>query len=112
LRLAEDRGVTTRRIVPLLLFVLGGALVAPASAGDNDAPLPRVVDSAKIKARELDKQRLIAKLHAEVPKVQEAPAEGDALSAPLFRRYDRPWVTSGRGPVVAKARNASTNVQD
>ena len=64
------------------------------NAGDNDAPPPRVVDSAKIKARELDKQRLIAKLHAEVPKVQEAPAEGDALSAPIFRRYDRPWMAA------------------
>ena len=105
--------MATRRIVPLLLFVLGSAPVAPANAGDNDAPPPRVVDSARIKARELDKQRLIAKLHAEVPKVQDAPAEGDALSAPIFRRYDRPWVAAGgRAPVVAKGRNASANVQD
>ena len=104
--------MATRRIVPLLLFVLGSALVAPANAGDNDAPQPRVVDSARIKARELDKQRLIAKLNAEVPKVQEAPAEGDALSAPIFRRYDRPWMAAGRAPVVAKGRNASANVQD
>jgi hypothetical protein len=96
----------------VLLFALGGVWVAPVHAGDSDAPLPRVVDSAKIKARELDKQRLIAKLHAEVPKVQEAPAEGDALSAPIFRRYDRPWVAAGRAPVAAKGRKPSANVQD
>ena len=76
--------MATRRIVPPLLFVLGSALVAPANAGDNDAPAPRVVDSAKIKARELDKQRLIAKLNAEVPKVHEAPA---ARRAPLTKGY-------------------------
>jgi hypothetical protein len=82
--------VATRRILPVLLIVLGGAPAAPAHAGDKDAPPPRVVDSAKIQARELDKQRLIAKLRAEVPKVQEAPAGVNPLSAPIFHRYDRP----------------------
>jgi hypothetical protein len=45
---------------------------------------------ARLKARELEKQRLIAKLRAEVPKVQEAPAGVNPLNAPIFHRYDRP----------------------
>jgi hypothetical protein len=54
------------------------------------APSPRF-DPAKAKAREADKQRLIAKLHAEVPKMQEAPAGTNPINAPIFHRYDRPW---------------------
>jgi hypothetical protein len=75
------------------LFVLGGALLAPAHGAELEAPQPRVVDTAKIKARELEKLRLIAKLNAEVPKVreaQEAAAGTNPLSAPIFHRYDRP----------------------
>jgi hypothetical protein len=82
--------VANRRTLPVLLFVLGGALLAPAHGADREALQPRVVDAARIKARELEKQRLIAKLHAEVPKVQEAPAGVNPLSAPIFHRYDRP----------------------
>jgi hypothetical protein len=74
----------------VLLFVLGGALLAPAHGADMEAPQARGVDTAKLKARELEKQRLIAKLHAEVPKVQETPAGTNPLSAPIFHRYDRP----------------------
>jgi hypothetical protein len=75
----------------VLLLVLGGALLAPAHGADKeDAPQPRVVDAARLKAREIEKQRLIAKLHSEVPKVQEAPVGVNPLSAPIFHRYDRP----------------------
>lgn len=81
--------MVTRRLLVVLVLLLGSAL-GPARAGDKDAPQPRVVDPTKIKARELDKQRLIAKLHAEVPKVQESPAGVNPLSAPIFHRYDRP----------------------
>jgi len=86
----DEREVATRPILAVLLFALGSAPAAPAHAGDKDPPAPGVVDSAKIKARELDKQRLIAKLHAEVPKVHDAPAGVNPLSAPIFHRYDRP----------------------
>jgi hypothetical protein len=72
------------------LSVLLGAPLAPAHAADRDAPPPRVADDAKLKAREIEKQRLIAKLRAEVPKVPEAPGGVNPLSAPIFHRYDRP----------------------
>jgi len=74
----------------VLLFVLLGAPLAPAYGADKDALQPRVVDDPKLKAREIEKQRLIAKLRAEVPKVQEAPAGVNPLTAPIFHRYDRP----------------------
>jgi hypothetical protein len=76
-------------LLPVLLFVLGGALLGPAHGADKEAP-ERVVDLSKIKARELEKQRLIAKLHSEVPKMQETPSGANPLSAPIFHRYDRP----------------------
>ena len=82
--------MATRRILAVVLFALASALVAPAHAGDKEAAPQQGVDTAKLKARELDKQRLIAKLHAEVPKVHEAPAGTNPLSAPIFHRYDRP----------------------
>ena len=81
--------MVTRGILAVLVLLFGSALV-PAHAGDKDAPQPPVVDTAKIKSRELDKQRLIAKLHAEVPKVHEAPAGINPLREPIFHRYDRP----------------------
>jgi hypothetical protein len=81
--------MVTRRIPVVLALLLSGALVQ-AHAGDKDAPQPPVVDTARIKARELDKQRLIAKLHAEVPKLHDAPAGVNPLREPIFHRYDRP----------------------
>jgi hypothetical protein len=82
--------VAHRRTLPVLLFVLLSAPLAPAHGADRDALQPRVIDDARLKAREIEKQRLIAKLRAEVPKVQEAPAGVNPLTAPIFHRYDRP----------------------
>lgn len=81
--------MATRRIVSILLLALAGAIAGSAHAADDEKPSPRF-DPAKAKAREADKQRLIAKLHADVPKVQEAPSGTNPLSAPIFHRYDRP----------------------
>ncbi len=72
------------------MFVLLGASLAPAHGADREALQPRVVDAERLKARDLEKQRLIAKLRAEVPKVQEAPAGVNPLTEPIFHRYDRP----------------------
>jgi hypothetical protein len=66
------------------------AMVGPARGGDFGAPRPRVVDVAKAKAQESEKQRLLARLRAEVPKVHEVPSGANALDAPIFHRYDRP----------------------
>jgi hypothetical protein len=76
--------------LPVLLIALAAALARPAMAGDAEAPQSRGADPAKAKAREAAKQRLIAKLHAEVPKQQETPSGANPLNAPIFHRYDRP----------------------
>lgn len=76
--------------MPVLVIALAAALASPARGADVEAPQPRGVDAAKAKARELEKQRLIAKLRADVPKVHEAPNGTNPLSAPIFHRYDRP----------------------
>jgi hypothetical protein len=81
--------VANRRTVSVLLLALAGAIAGSAHAADAEKP-PSRFDPAKAKAREADRQRLIAKLHAEVPKVQEAPAGTNPLNAPIFHRYDRP----------------------
>jgi hypothetical protein len=59
----------------------------------GDAILPptsRAVDPAKAKAQEMEKQRLLAKLHAEAPKLVETRVATNPLDAPIFHRYDRP----------------------
>jgi hypothetical protein len=54
------------------------------------APRQRVgADPAKAKAQEAERQRLIAKLRAEVPKIDDAPPPSHALAAPIFHRYER-----------------------
>ena len=79
-----------RRALPLLLIGLLVATAVPARA-DNDAPpRPRVsADPARAKAQEAERQRLVAKLRAEAPKVADAPPPSQALAAPIFHRYDR-----------------------
>ncbi len=61
-----------------------------ARSAESDAPRWRGIDVAKAKARELERQRLIAKLHAEVPKQPEPKLGVNPLSAPIFHRYDSP----------------------
>jgi hypothetical protein len=64
---------------------------ALARAAESPAAPPRgVVDASKAKAREVEKQRLIAKLHADVPKQSETPPGVNPLAEPIFHRHDRP----------------------
>ena len=65
------------------------AALAPAHGADFAGPPPRVVDPAKAKAQEENRQRLIAKLRNEAPKVDDTPASKNPLDAPIFHRYDR-----------------------
>jgi len=79
-----------RRALPSLLMSLLIAAALPAQGAEEAAPRPRVgADPAKAKAQEAERQRLIAKLRMEVPKVDDAPAPAHALAAPIFHRYDR-----------------------
>ncbi len=83
--------MTSRRAATLLCLALLGAVAVPAGATDaTEASKPRVVDPAKAKAQDLEKQRLLAKLHADAPKVVEASKGTNPLDAPIFHRYDRP----------------------
>jgi hypothetical protein len=82
--------VPRRRASTLVLLALIGASALPARAADAPAPKARVVDPAKAKAQELEKQRLIAKLHADAPKVVDLHSGANPLDAPIFHRYDRP----------------------
>ena len=80
-----------RYATTLLVLVLVGAIAAPAWAGDE--PLPpksRVVDPVRAKAQELEKQRLLAKLHADAPKLVDLRSGTNPLEAPIFHRHDRP----------------------
>ena len=82
-----------RPVLTLLLLGLFGVVACPARAGDvpkAPAAAGRVVDPSKAKAQELEKQRLLAKLHADAPKVVEANSGANPLDAPIFHRYDRP----------------------
>ncbi len=79
-----DRAFLSMLVASLLL-----ATVIPAHGADSAGPRPRVVDPARAKAQEADRQRLIAKLHGDAPKVVEAPAPKNPLDAPIFHRYDR-----------------------
>ena len=80
-----------RHAATLLCLALLGAVVAPAGAADApEASKPRVVDPVKAKAQDLEKQRLLAKLHAEAPKLVEVSKGTNPLDAPIFHRYDRP----------------------
>jgi len=79
-----------RRLLPSLLMslVLAGALPARA---DNDVPPRQRVgaDPAKAKAQEAERQRLVAKLRADAPKVDDVAPPAHSLAAPIFHRYDR-----------------------
>ena len=78
------------RLLPLLLIGLFSAAALPARGADNVAPRPGVgADPAKAKAREAERQRLIAKLRAEVPKVDDPEPPSHALAAPIFHRHER-----------------------
>ena len=69
-------------------LVLAAAL--PARSDDDAPPKQRVgADPARAKAQEAERQRLIAKLRAEAPKVDDGPPPPHALAAPIFHRYDR-----------------------
>lgn len=77
----------------LLLLALCEVVACPAQAADaSKTPVAagRVVDPSKAKAQELEKQRLLAKLHADAPKIVEANSGTNPLDAPIFHRYDRP----------------------
>ena len=79
-----------RRALPSLLMSLAVAAALPARADNDAAPRQRVgADPAKAKAQEAERQRLIAKLRAEAPKVDDVPPPQHALAAPIFHRHDR-----------------------
>jgi hypothetical protein len=90
--------VPRRHTSTWIVLALIGASALPARAADApapkardlDPPKVRVVDPAKAKAQELEKQRLLAKLHADAPKVVELHSGANPLDAPIFHRYDRP----------------------
>jgi hypothetical protein len=78
-----------RRALPSLLISLVVAAALPAR-GDNDVP-PRArasADPAKARAQEAERQRLVAKLRADAPKVDDLPP-AHPLAAPIFHRYER-----------------------
>jgi hypothetical protein len=82
--------MSRRHAQPLLCLVLAAGLSCPARAADTPRPSARPpTDAAKTKANELEKLRLIAKLHAEAPKLVESHG-ANPLDAPIFHRYDRP----------------------
>jgi hypothetical protein len=82
--------MSLRRLLPSLLMSLAAAAALPAHADNEIVPRQRVgADPTKAKAQEAERQRLIAKLRAEAPKVDDAPPP-HPLAAPIFHRYDRP----------------------
>ena len=83
--------MTGRHVATLLCLALLGAVAVPAGATDApEASKARVVDPTKAKAQDLEKQRLLAKLHADAPKVVELNRGANPLDAPIFHRHDRP----------------------
>ncbi len=82
-----------RPVLTSLVLGLCGAVACPAQAADGlraPAAVARVVDPVKARAQDLEKQRLLAKLHADAPKVIEVRDGTNPLDAPIFHRYDRP----------------------
>lgn len=83
--------MSRRHAQPLLCLVLAAGFSCSARAGDVlRPPTSPIVDLAKVKAKELEKLRLIAKLHADAPKVVDSHSGANPLDAPIFHRYDRP----------------------
>ena len=81
--------MSRRHVLPSLLLSLAVAAALPARAGDDSSPRQRVSsDPVKAKAQEAERQRLIAKLRTEAPKLDDAPP-AHPLAAPIFHRHDR-----------------------
>jgi len=82
--------MTCRRILPSLLMSAILVLALPAHGDEEVVPRQRInADPAKAKTQEAERQRLIAKLRAEAPKVDDGPPPAHPLAAPIFHRYDR-----------------------
>ena len=82
-----------RPVLTSLVLGLWCVFACPVHAADAPrAPLAaaRIVDPVRARAQELEKQRMLAKLHADAPKVVEAHNGTNPLDAPIFHRYDRP----------------------
>jgi len=78
-----------RRVLASLLISLLATAALPARGDDETPPRPRAgADPGKPKAQEAERQRLIAKLRAEAPKVDDAPPPAHPLAAPIFHRYE------------------------
>jgi hypothetical protein len=73
----------------MLLASLLFASAVPSRGADLQGPRPRVVDPARAKAQEGDRQRLLAKLRGDAPKVEDEPVPKNPLDAPIFHRHDR-----------------------
>ena len=82
--------MVNRRALTFFAIAVSTVASGPVRGAEAEPARWRGVDVAKAKAREAEKQRLIAKLHAEVPKQAEPEARGNPLSAPIFHRHDRP----------------------
>jgi hypothetical protein len=82
--------VANRSARHFLVLALAAAVSSLAQGADFEAPRQRGLDVAKLKAREAEKQRLIAKLHAEAPKQIEPAVGVNPLAEPIFHRHDRP----------------------
>ena len=93
--------MTTLRMLPWLLAGLVCAAALPARAGDA-APAPtQATASSPVRSseatkeatktrQEADRQRLVAKLRGEAPKVQDRPTQTSVLDLPIFSRHDKP----------------------
>lgn len=83
--------MTYRSLLSCVLAALALGVASHGHAADEPLPRPRFsVDAARAKAQEAERQRLLAKLRNETPKVEEAPPPAYPLAAPIFHRHDRP----------------------
>jgi len=83
--------MNSQRTLSFLMASLALATVMPAQSAEEPPARPaRVVDPARAKAQEADRQRLLAKLRGEGPRVDDTAAQRSPLDLPIFRRYDRP----------------------
>jgi hypothetical protein len=73
------------------MLVAGLLYAAPPGVDAADVrPRQGAVDPAKARAQAADRERLVAKLRGEAPKLTDTPPAANPLDAPIFRRYDRP----------------------
>ena len=82
--------MTSRNLMSMSLAGLLLVSALPASGAEPAGPRTRVVDPARAKTQEADRQRLLAKLRDEAPKVDDTPAPRNTLDLPIFRRHDKP----------------------